>query len=77
VSAKIGFHEKLFQKSAFFMKIGVFHKNWRFSQKSAFFTKISIFGKKYLKIDVLQKSVFLQKWAILRKSAILQKSAFL
>jgi hypothetical protein len=36
---KNGFHEKLFQKSAFFMKIGIFHKNWRFLRKSAFLAK--------------------------------------
>jgi hypothetical protein len=44
--------------------LAYFCKNWRFCEK-------------YLKIGVLQKSVFLQKIRILHISANLRKSAFL
>jgi hypothetical protein len=57
MSAKNGFHEKLFRKSPFFMKISIFHenrrflrkilKNWRFA-KIGNFAKIGVFREKYL-----------------------------
>jgi hypothetical protein len=62
--------QSLLQKSAFFMKIGVFRKNRHFSRK-------------ILKIPFLQKLPFLQNSAFyakigvfLQKSAVLRKSAF-